>query len=685
MRAGPISAAAVAVAEQMAAPVIAQHCGEPEYAAHVAGLQIGDMYKRQLRQIHRRFRARWPDLRDWLAAPLPERVGRLDGERRQAASHKLSYQARPYIYFLAFTDRLRLDHPWLLTIGRARPSVVLDQLGIDLGIDRLADEGAALGFNRLSIRGSMTWMLPRIAMHEGVRAPELLRSEHVDRLLAAVRDFASHPDLPLFFGARERYGPRFAKSWITHASQLGTILYHRGQSSRQPRKSMPAYAEHPQLPSAMWALVQRWLAARAPRLRPSTAYHHEIALRRFLEHLDRVAPQVSRFEEVTREHVESFFRAMVDEPSAGSGVPLSLVTRRNRTNSLALFFRDTVAWDWEGAPQRQLVDCRDKPQHLERVPRYIPEGELARVIDGIRALACPLQRAALLTLRWSGARRGEVRRLALECLDRYPDGTARLRIPVGKTGRERMVPLHEEAADALRAVAEARQSVGDRAMIDERTGDRLRFLFVDHGKLLSEYYLFETPLSEACRAVGLVDARGHHTVTAHRFRHTLGTQLAERGARLDTIMSVLGHESPAMSMVYARISDREVLRDYRAVLGPGAVIAGPGAEALRTGRLTAGAVDWLSANFLKTELELGHCLRLPEEGPCECDLYLACSRFVTTAAYAPRLRERRAVELRLIDDARERSWEREVERHECIVRRIDTLLADLAGSPSGAP
>ena len=96
MRAGPISAAAAAVDEHPAAPVIAQHCGEADYAAHVAGLAICDMYKRQLLQTHRRFRARWPDLRNWLAAPLPERVGRLDGERRQAASHKLSYQARSY-------------------------------------------------------------------------------------------------------------------------------------------------------------------------------------------------------------------------------------------------------------------------------------------------------------------------------------------------------------------------------------------------------------------------------------------------------------------------------------------------------------------------------------------------------------------------------------------------------------
>jgi hypothetical protein len=41
-------------------------------------------------------------------------------------------------------------------------------------------------------------------------------------------------------------------------------------------------------------------------------------------------------------------------------------------------------------------------------------------------------------------------------------------------------------------------------------------------------------------------------------------------------------------------------------------------------------VDWLKSNFLKTELEPGRCLRLPAEGPCECDLYLTCAKFVTT-------------------------------------------------------
>ncbi len=145
-------------------------------------------------------------------------------------------------------------------------------------------------------------------------------------------------------------------------------------------------------------------------------------------------------------------------------------------------------------------------------------------------------------------------------------------------------------------------------------------------------------------------------------------------------MTVLGHTSASMSMVYARISDREVLKDDQAVLGPGAMIAGPCAEVLRAGALPASDVDWLRSNFFKTELELGHCLRLPQEGPCECDLYLTCAKFVTTPEYAPRLRERRTRELALVDDALARGWMREVERHRGIAARVERLLAEL-GEP----
>ena len=115
-------------------------------------------------------------------------------------------------------------------------------------------------------------------------------------------------------------------------------------------------------------------------------------------------------------------------------------------------------------------------------------------------------------------------------------------------------------------------------------------------------------------------------------------------------MAVLGHRTPNMSIIYASLSDPTVKQQYQDALdrrlGPEVTLAGPAADAPREHRLDPEAVSWLQTNFLKTELELGHCLRSPAEGPGECDLVLTCSKFLTTSDYAPRLHARLAVERR---------------------------------------
>jgi len=659
------------------------HCDDNEYVAYVERLPLKPAVKRQRIAIRRRFERFWPDLDAWFAAPLALRVARLRADHCCDTVRTSCYQARSYLYYLALTDRIRLDAPWLLAIGNLRAGAVLAQLGIDLGVETLAEEAVAHGLDRFSVRLGLSWALTRIALHTGVRKVDAFTDTHTDSLMAAIRDFGSRPDIGEFWGSTERFRVSPAKAWVTHLGQLHMILYHRGQTAAEPSKTMPAYAPPAPPQAAMHALIERWLEVRRLTDNPSTVYHLSVGMRGFLNHLAEVAPQVQDFGAVTREHVLGYLRRMATEARPATGRVLAPNTRRDRTGAVAQFCRQTIAWGWEGAPPRQLVDRRDYPRAATRIPRYIPADALERLMTSIRAMICPYQRAALLVARWSGARRGEVRRLGADCLDHYPDGTPRLRLPAGKTLRERIVPLHDEAAAAIQTVQALREGRPDRPRTDEVTGLPVRYLFVMNGRRLSQHYLFETALQTACRDAGLVDAEGRGTVSAHRFRHTVGTELAEKGARLHTIMSILGHQSPAMSMVYARISDPEVLRDYKSVLAPGAVIAGPGAEVLRTGNLSEEAVDWLKLNFLKTELELGHCLRLPSEGPCECELYLTCARFVTTPAYAGRLRERRHVEMALVEDAHCRGWAREVDRHRATIARIEALLADL-GEPLDA-
>jgi integrase len=381
---------------------------------------------------------------------------------------------------------------------------------------------------------------------------------------------------------------------------------------------------------------------------------------------------------VTREQVLAYAASLEQAVSPRTQRPLSIESRLTRISDLSVFFHDTTAWGWPEAPRRPLLGARDLPKRPKRIPRFIPADQPARLMAAVRALSCPYQRGALLIARWSGARRGEVQRLDLDCLDAYPDGTPRLRIPVGKGKSERLVPLHEEAAAAIRELQGLSRDI--RGFRDEQTGIESRRLFVDQGRILTADYLFEQSLARACAQAGLVTSEGKPTVTAHQFRHTVGTELAEGGARLHTIMKMLGHTSTEMTLVYAHVSDRAVVEDYQRVLGPGAVLAGPIAAELRAGTLPTESVEWLKANFFKTELELGHCLRLPQEGPCECDLYLNCAKFVTTREYAPRLRARWRREQELAADAAARGWERERERHTCAAQRVEQLLAEL-GEP----
>jgi Phage integrase family len=123
-----------------------------------------------------------------------------------------------------------------------------------------------------------------------------------------------------------------------------------------------------------------------------------------------------------------------------------------------------------------------------------------------------------------------------------------------------------------------------------------------NGTLASPDHLFAGPLGQIREDLAILNSDSKPAIHAHRFRHTLGTQLAEKGARTQTIMKIVGHKSAGMSMTYANISDPVVLADYQSVVRPGAVIAGPLADTLRAGQAGQDALDWLKTNCYKTEL-----------------------------------------------------------------------------------
>jgi integrase len=671
------------------------HVGEPQYRAYLDGLPVSVVWRQKQLARRRAFVTRWPRLEDWFSAPLTVRVGRLPEQTVDQAADLVGFEGRLYLVYLSLSRGLRLDWPYLTAAATLR--VPRDaHPGLARALDALVDEAVGLGYSSVLARNALRPLVGRLLLAAGHGDPARLGDADLAAYRSALGEFAKREDVADFYPGADGFAGR-AEQLRAYLHRLAVVLYHRGQLAEEPRLVKPSYAQRPAGAPAMEQVVARYLTARLLDARPNTVYKIELGVRRFMGFLAGHAPHIDGWAQVTREDALAFATYLDQATGFRSGHPLragqpgralSTLTKRNMLCAISVFSTDVAGWGWPGGPIRPLLGAGDLPKMPRRVPRYIPQHELARLMNAVAELPDLYQRAALLTARWSGARRDEIRRLEVDCLDAYPDGTPRLRLPAGKTRRERQVPIHPDAAAAIRAVQADRGA--ERGFRDELSGTVVRRLFVRKGRSCSAHLLFDISLAGACLAAGLLDAAGRPTITAHRFRHTVGTQLAESGARLHTIMQVLGHTSPGMSMVYAQISDPQVLADYQAVLTPGATIAGPAAEALRTGALGQDAVDWLATNFLKTELELGHCLRLPAEGPCECDLYLSCAKFVTTPHYAGRLRRRHRLEQTLIQDAQARGWQREVQRHQAIAARLQSLLGDLGESldhddPDGLP
>lgn len=658
--------------------VFPRHATPEAYLAYLATFSARPTPHNDALKEALRFMRHYPDLQKWFAAPLVERLGRSFADPVNRPKYPWSYRARSYLIFLAASGYIRLDWEWLLAAPTFKVQPVYERLGLPMGTQELMELARRLGYQE-TVVGHLNWIVSRLCLHTGACHYSAFKEEDLHEAREAIRAFGTRSDLPLFFGSVERY-QRVAPAYLSHVHTLHVLLYHLGSLTTEPQRSCKRQAPpRPLVHPKMETVITRYLAQRRLTDRPSTVRYQTQALHMFQDWLAQTYPSVESFAAITRDQVLEYAQSLNTFICPRTGKPASIVYKIRLLSCLKLFFQYGADEEWEDCPSRPLLLHADLPKRPQRIPRYIPDDELARLMEAIRALDDLYQRAALLIARWSGARRGEIGRLQFDCLDSYPDGTPRLHIPVGKTNHERMVPLNEEAAEAIREL-QAHRQVQERGFRDSQTGVLTRYLFVKRGQRLQMEALFTIPLAKACQQAGLVDAHGKATITAHRFRHTVGTQLAERGARLHTIMRVLGHESPQMSMVYATISDKEVFKDYQAVLAPGATIAGPCADVLCNNTLSQDAVNWLKTNFFKTELELGHCLRLPEEGPCECDLYLTCSKFVTTPKYAPRLRRRRRLELALIEDATQHGWTREVERHRCTVQKLERLLADL-GEP----
>jgi site-specific recombinase XerD len=207
---------------------------------------------------------------------------------------------------------------------------------------------------------------------------------------------------------------------------------------------------------------------------------------------------------------------------------LAPATVARRLAAVRSFLRFTLG------PER-VPDAAIAPKRPQRLPEAPKPDEVDAILDGLGGDgALGLRNRALVELVYSaGLRAAEAVALDLADVD-FEQELVRVR---GKGGKERVVPLGEEAAHLLgRYLREARPE-----------------------------------LARGANDAFFLSARGRRLDTStlrrllphpHRLRHSFATHLLEGGADLRTIQELLGHSSLSTTQVYSHVSAKRLRKVY---------------------------------------------------------------------------------------------------------------------------
>jgi len=185
----------------------------------------------------------------------------------------------------------------------------------------------------------------------------------------------------------------------------------------------------------------------------------------------------------------------------------------------------------------------------------------------------PLALIRALSVVWlfAGLRGDEIRRPRVGCIrwGHFADDSSNRRktclldVPVNKTCTAFTKPVDWVVGEAIEAWEKQRPD--QPAALDRKTSELVHYLLAYRSYLVSQKFINRTLIPALCRKAGVQrqDARG--TITVHRARSTIASQLfnAKEPMSLFELQEWLGHSSPASTQHYAKITPTKLAKSYR--------------------------------------------------------------------------------------------------------------------------
>lgn len=632
-----------------------------EYRRFVNGLGCGAQGKRLRLRAAERFTTRFSDVATWMHRSTPARLTDLDRTG-----------AWPFVTW-CFVSGAVVPDVDLLGARANGAHFTTWALAHPTDVAQAREVAQALSWKPAWAEQVCRMQLAFVCMTGGVGLQDL--DEEVLRTFAdAVRSAPSvtsnHRQVVL-----SRHG-----GLVQVCFQLGLITEAPPHPNHRPRTVADRAGGIPQ--PAIRDVVAGYLTTIATTLRPTTVTDKAENLELFFVWLDAQHPEIVRLGDLTRGVVEEFLTWNHGRPSRGRrrrGEPVSISRQHQAVSVLRTFIDDLIFWEWPDRPPRPLVHSSDLPKLLHHVPRALTPTVDAALMAALGRLDDVAARSAIRILRGTGMRIGELLELELDCLLDFSGRGTWLRVPIGKLGTERTVPLDEETLAAFDEWMAHRGR--QRAVPHPRTGRPADLLFLIRGRKMGEGRV-RKGLARAVEIAGITDQQGRPLhVTPHQLRHTYGTSLINGGMSLQALMALLGHVTPEMTLRYAHLASDTVKDAYDDAMAKvrsrrPVFVAGAG------GSFVPDRIQWLHSEMLKTRLTGGYCARHPAAGPCPyANVCEQCDNFAPGAEFTSALGAQLADVIALRDDAYERGWANEADRHTRVIESLQAHLDRLQRTP----
>ncbi|MEI6729643.1 MAG: site-specific tyrosine recombinase XerD [Pseudomonadota bacterium] len=217
---------------------------------------------------------------------------------------------------------------------------------------------------------------------------------------------------------------------------------------------------------------------------------------------------------------------------------LAAGTIARRISSLKQFFSFLYS---ENIRRDDITRQIETPKQARSLPKSLSKDEINALIDTAKAENDKRTVAMLELLYASGLRVSELVTLPLSAIHKIEE--KQFIIIIGKGNKERLVPLHDSAIDALNQYNNSHQY-------------KSFWLFPSSSK---EGHVTRQRFGQILKEIALKAGLDPDKVSPHVLRHSFASHLLAGGADLRVIQELLGHSDISTTQIYTHIEQEKLI------------------------------------------------------------------------------------------------------------------------------